>query len=163
MAGQPDVLSSPPSSPRRWLALAVGLAAVGVAVTVALVDGEGAGTDRAEQPAATSSVPTSGPTEQTSTTIDPADRVTGSLPAASGTPSGTSAIEVAQGVADSYCDQIGTWRITLDGDNGEYFRVLVLMRPNGPAYRTVALRFELTWDTDHYNWAGSRSALESCP
>lgn len=164
MAGTPDVLASPPASPRRrLLVLALVLA---VAAAVALVVLVGGGEDGVEQaaPAPTStSVPPVGRPRATDTTIDPADRITGSLPAPAGIPIGTAAIEAARAVADSYCDRISSWQLTIDGEDGEYLNVVVVLRPAGPAYPDVALRIELTWDTDHYDWAGSRSALESCP
>lgn len=163
MAGTPDVLTSPPTSPwRRWFVLALVVAAVAAVVIVGLIDG-GARAPQAGAPAATSSAAGTPRAPATSTTIDPADRITGSLPAAGSVPSGAIAVEAAQGVADSYCPRIASWRLTVDGEDGEYLRVVVLLRPNGPAYRNVALRIELTWDTDHYDWAGSRTALESCP
>lgn len=164
MAGTPDVLTSAPVSlRRRWLILGLALAAVGIVVSVVLIDGGADGTEPVAPPAASSSVPSTDQARPTSATIDPADRITGSLPPPAGLPMGTAAIEAAQAVADSYCEQISSWRLTIDGENGEYLQVVVLLRPAGPAYRDVALRIELTWDDEHYNWAGSRTALESCP
>ncbi len=162
MAGTPDVLASPPDSPRRrWLVLGGGLLVASAAVATVLVGGQTADPELAAPPA--SSASSADRPQPTAITIDPADRITGSLSPTAGLPVGTAAIEAAQAVADSYCDRIGTWRLTIDGEDGEYLQVVVLMRPNGPAYRDVALRIELTWDSDHYDWAGSRSALESCP
>lgn len=165
---EPDVLASPPAPPgRRRLLLVLVVAALAAAVAFALTDGGEGGS--ASPPADSSSVaPTDEPDAPGTATgtgpaIDPADQLTGSFPAGSGVPGGSPALAVAQGVADSYCDQISTWRITLDTQDAEYLRVLVLMRPNGPAYRTVVLNFELAWNTDHYDWVGSRSALEACP
>jgi len=163
MAGTPDVLTSPPASPRRRL-LVLGLVlAVAAAVLVVVLVGGGTDGEQAAPPAASTSAPPLGRPRATSTTIEPADRITGSLPAPAGIPIGTAAIEAARAVADSYCDRISSWQLTIDGEDGEYLNVVVLLRPSGPAYPDVALRIELTWDTDHYNWAGSRSELESCP
>jgi hypothetical protein len=103
------------------------------------------------------------PTRPTSTTIDPADLTTGSAPAPAGLPNGTAAVAAARTVADTYCDRISGWRLTIDGEDGEYLQVVVLLRPAGPAYPDVVLRIELTWTGDHYDWAASRTALESCP
>ncbi len=164
MAGTPDVLSSPSASPhRRWVVLAAGLAVVAAAVTFAVTSGGSDGTEQTAAPAETTSAVPTGRQRPTSSTIDPADRTTGSLPGPAGLPIGTSAIEAARAVADSYCDRISSWRLTLNGEEGEYRNVVALLRPAGPAYSNVVLQIELTWDTDHYDWAASRSALESCP
>lgn len=165
MAGTPDVLSSPPASPaRRRLAFGLALA---VAVTAAALAASGSSEDDPDQAAAptatSSSAPPADRTGSTRTTIDPSDRVTGSHAVSSAVPNGATAIEAAQAVADSYCERISSWRLTIDGADGEYLRVVVLLRPAGPAYRDVALHIELTWDVDHYDWAASRTALESCP
>jgi len=163
MAGTPDVLTSPPASPRRrWLTLGVALAAVSTAATLALVGGDADDASRGTAPVA-SSVPPADPTRPTSTTIDPADLTTGSAPAPAGLPNGTAAVAAARTVADTYCDRISGWRLTIDGEDGEYLQVVVLLRPAGPAYPDVVLRIELTWTGDHYDWAASRTALESCP
>lgn len=166
VAGTPDVLSSPPASAhRRRAALALCLAGVATAVSLVVVSSDGgAGTQGAAPASLTSSAAaSSGRSQPTSTTIDPADRITGSLPGPVGLPIGTTAIAAARSVVDSYCDRISSWRLTIDGENGEYRDAVVLLRPAGPAYSDVALQIELTWDTDHYDWAGSRRALESCP
>lgn len=160
MAGTPDVLSSQPApSGRRWLAVGLALVVVGVGVTVTLVDD---GADRTEPVAAPTSATPIAPAA--ALTIAAGDRVIGSLPASDGgQPFGNAAIQAARAVADSYCERISSWRITVDGADGEYRSAVILLRPAGPAYRDVALVIELTWDTDHYDWAGSRTALESCP
>lgn len=166
MGGTPDVLASPPTSPgRRWLTLGLVLIVAAVAVVVALVGGGGG--DQPAQSAAATAATTPAPTGRprpTAPTIAPADRITGTLPPLGGLPNGSSAaVAAARTVADSYCNVISSWQLTIDGEDGEYFNVVVLLRPAGSTYRDVALRIELTWDTDHYTWAGSRSALEACP
>ena len=164
MAGTPDVLTGAPASPRRrWLTLALVLVVAGVTVIVALVGSGRQGPGPAAGPTASSAVTSTSQPRATRTTIDPANRIAGSLPVSSDIPTGAAAIAAAQFVADSYCEQISSWRVTIDGENGEYLNVVVLLRPAGPAYRNVLIQVELMWTGDHYDWAGSRTALESCP
>jgi len=167
VAGPPDVLSSPPQR-GRWYA-----AAIGIAVLVGIVLFR-LGPDRTPQPApagpgeiaapgpVSSAVPT-GQVPRTSAPLDPADTAMGALPASGGSPGGTAAIEAAREVAQAHCNAISAWQMTLNGDNGEYQHVIVLMSPSGPAYPDVFLQVELTWAGDHYRWSASRSALRACP
>lgn len=171
--GPPDVIASPPPPGRRpWLIATAALVAVAVGGVLLTRGGE-------EQPSAatpTTAVTTTstGPTTTTiapptgrrpaatSAPVDPADITSGELPDVLGLPIGTTALRAAQTVAEGYCARIGSWVIRLEPIDG-YEHVVALLRPSGPAYPNVALQIDLTWDTDHYLWRASRSALEDCP
>lgn len=167
MAGPSDVLSSPPQRV-RWYAVAIGIA---VLVGIALFQLGPDQTPQATPPGpvetaapgpVSSTVPT-GQVPRTSAPLDPADTATGALPASGGSPGGTAAIGAAREVAQAHCSAISAWQMTLNGDDGEYQHVTVLMSPSGPAYPDVFLQVELTWAGDHYRWSASRSALQACP
>lgn len=156
MPAEPELLDSATDreTVRPWMALGLIPVALALVATLTLLTGQA--NDVAPAPPAASPSPAG-------TTTPAEDLITGTRPATNLSPSGNAAIGVARAVVEQYCDRIESWRVRIDGPAGDYTDVVLVLTPAGPAYRSVSIRLEVTWQIDHYTWAGSRTALETCP
>ncbi|CAN5363276.1 hypothetical protein BH20ACT5_BH20ACT5_23450 [soil metagenome] len=152
MPAEPELLDSAADhlTGRRGLVLVIGLALVVVAVGAAGFLNRGG-----EAP-----IP---PLVAAPTTAAADDLITGIRPVTGLPPSGNAAIAIARTVVGEYCDRIESWRIRVERATADYSEVVLVLTPSGPAYRSVSIRLELTWQRGHYTWTGSRAALLSCP
>lgn len=157
MPAEPELLDSATDrdTGRPWALLAAVPVVLALVATLTLLTGPA--NDAAPAP----------PAARPSTPSEPAapaeDLITGTRPATNLSPSGNAAIGVARTVVEQYCDRIESWRVRVEDPAGDYTDVVLVLTPAGPAYRSVSIRLEVTWQIDHYTWAGSRAALETCP